>query len=160
MRFRPARAGVNDRADVLATQRGGEPSRHEPIHDLHALDVARGCHDLEQRRVERQRALELCKVGGARLAKQLRLLSVGAVGVGVIHAIDVLHDREARRSKRVGEQKRAGVSPVRRDARARELVVMIGRKAASDDRAGRGKVNRQLVRDGRMLDIGDALRSE
>ena len=40
------RAGMNDRADVLATQGGSKPSRHKPIHDLHALDVTRGCHDL------------------------------------------------------------------------------------------------------------------
>ena len=49
------RAGMNDRADVLATQCGGQPFRHKPIHDLHALDVTRGGHDLDQSRVDRQR---------------------------------------------------------------------------------------------------------
>ena len=68
---------------MLATQRRGEPARHEPVHDLHALDVAGGRHDLEKRTVERQRALELCKIGDARLAQQLRLLSAGALGSAV-----------------------------------------------------------------------------
>jgi hypothetical protein len=63
------RAGVNDRPDVLAAQRGSEPARHESVHDLHAFDVARGRHDLEQRAVERQRALELRKIGAACLAE-------------------------------------------------------------------------------------------
>jgi hypothetical protein len=140
MRSGRVRAGPDDRPDMLATQRGGEPSRHEPVHDLHALDVARVCHDLDERTVDRQRALELCKVGSARLAEQLRLLSAGAFGVGGIHPIDVLHDREAGRSERVGEQKRARVGPVRRDTRARELVVVIGRKGTPDNGAGRGEV--------------------
>ena len=34
------RAGMNDRANVLATQRRREPARHEPVYNLHALDVA------------------------------------------------------------------------------------------------------------------------
>ena len=39
-------------------------------------------------------------------------------------------------------------------------MVVIGRKGAADDRAGRGEVDRELARDGRVLDIGDALRRE
>jgi hypothetical protein len=44
-----------------------------------------------------------------------------------------------------------------RDARARELMMVIRRKGAPNDRAGRGEVNGELVRDGGVLDIGDAL---
>jgi hypothetical protein len=51
------RAGADDRPDVLAAQRRGEAARREPVHDLYALEVARGRHDLEERAVERQRAL-------------------------------------------------------------------------------------------------------
>jgi hypothetical protein len=49
---------------------------------------------------------------------------------------------------------------VNRDARGRELVVVIRRKGAPDDRAGRGQVDRELVGDGGVLDVGDALRRE
>jgi len=69
--------------------------------------VARGGHDLEKRAVERQRAFELRELGGARLAQQLCLLSLGSLGIGAVHPIHVLDDREAGRSERVGEQKRA-----------------------------------------------------
>ena len=48
--FRLSRAGVNDRSDMLAAQRGGEAARHESVHDLHAVDMARGRHDFQQRR--------------------------------------------------------------------------------------------------------------
>lgn len=51
---------MNDRPNVLATQRRGESAWHEPVYDLHALDVAGSCHDLEKRTVKGQRALELC----------------------------------------------------------------------------------------------------
>ena len=34
------RAGLDDRSDVLAAQRRGQPARNEPVHDLHMLDVA------------------------------------------------------------------------------------------------------------------------
>ena len=71
----------------------------------------------------------LYKVGRTRLAKQGRVLPAGALRVGVIHSINVLHNREACRSQRISEQKRAGVSSMGRDARGGELVVMIGRKA-------------------------------
>jgi hypothetical protein len=56
-----ARAGTSsdDRPDVFSTQRSGEPAPHEPVHELHAFKVAHGCHDLDERAVERQRALEL-----------------------------------------------------------------------------------------------------
>ena len=42
-----ARTSVDDRPDMLAAQRGGEPAGDEPVDDLHALDVARGRHHLE-----------------------------------------------------------------------------------------------------------------
>jgi hypothetical protein len=101
---------------MLATQRGGEPARHESVHNLYALDVARGCHDLKERSVERERALELCEVGNARLREKLRLLPTRTLGVSSVHPIDVFHDREAGRSERVGEQKRTRVSAVIWDA--------------------------------------------
>ena len=47
-----------------------------------------------------------------------------------------------------------------RDAEIWELMVVIGRESTGYNRAGGGEVNRELVRDGRMLDIGDALRGE
>ena len=49
-----ARAGVDDRPDMLATQRGGEPARHESVHDLHVCEMARRCHHFHERTVERQ----------------------------------------------------------------------------------------------------------
>jgi hypothetical protein len=55
--FRPSGASVNDRPDMLAAERGGEAARQESVHDLHAFNVARGRHDLQQRAVERQRAI-------------------------------------------------------------------------------------------------------
>src|SRR6202035_4844096 len=106
-----------------------------------------------ERAIERQRALELRKFGGARLPAELRLLPVGTMGIGGVHPVHVLHDREARSSQRVGQQKRAGVSPVEPDARGRELMMVIRRKGTPNDRAGRGKVNGELVRDGGGLDI-------
>ena len=104
--------------------------------------------------------MKLRKFGGARLPEQLRLLPVGTVGIGGVHPVHVLHDREAGGSQRVGKQKCAGVGPVERDARGRELMMVIRRKGAPNDCAGRGEVNGELVRDGGMLDIGDALRRE
>jgi hypothetical protein len=100
------------------------------------------------------------RVGDARLTEQLRLLPVGPLGIGGVHPIHVLRDREAGRSERVGEQKRASVGPVRRDARGREFVVMIRREGAPDDRAGRGEMNGELTSDRRVLEVGDALRRE
>jgi hypothetical protein len=102
----------------------------------------------------------LYEVGGARLAKQLRLLPARALRVGVIHPINVLHDREACRSERISEQKRAGVGSVGRDARGGELVVVVGRKGAPHDRASGGKVDRKLVRYGGVLEVGHAFRRE
>src|SRR4029077_2418407 len=76
-----SRASVNDRPNVLATQRRIEPAWNEPVYELHALEVAGSCHDLEKRTVKRQRALELCKIGDVRLAQEPRLLSAGVFGV-------------------------------------------------------------------------------
>ena len=39
-------------------------------------------------------------------------------------------------------------------------MMVIGRKGAAHDRAGGREVNRELARDGRVLDVGDALRRE
>src|SRR5262249_35677522 len=89
--------------------------------------------------------LSFRELGGARFAEQLRLLPVGSLGIGGVDPIHVLDDREASRSERVGDQKRAGVGAVRRDARGRELVVMIGREGAADDRAGRHEMNGELI---------------
>lgn len=151
---------MNYRPDVLATQRRSEPAGNEPVHHLHPLDVLRVRHDLEERAIERQRALDLGKFGGARLPEQLRLLPVGPIGITGVHPVHVLHDREAGGSQRVGQQKRARVSPVQRDARVRKLMMVIRRKGAPNDRAGGGEVNGELARDGGVLDIGDALRRE
>jgi hypothetical protein len=102
----------------------------------------------------------LCEIGRARLAKEFRFLSVWTLRVGIVHAIDVFDDGEARRSKRVSEQKRAGVGAVRGQAGARKLMMMIRRKGAADDSAGGGQVDRKLVRDRAMLDVGDAFRRQ
>jgi hypothetical protein len=64
---------VNDRPDVLAAQRRSEPAWNESVHDLHALDVSRVRHDIEERAIERQRSPELRKFGGARFPKQLHI---------------------------------------------------------------------------------------
>ena len=54
---------------MFAAQRSGQPAWNESVHELHALEMARGRHDFDERAIERQRSLLLCKVGGARLAK-------------------------------------------------------------------------------------------
>ena len=89
---------------MLAAQRGGEPAGLKPVDELHALDVARRRHDLDERAVERQRALQLREVGGARLAQEFRLLSPGAIRIRVVDPVHVLHDRQAGRTERVGQQ--------------------------------------------------------
>jgi hypothetical protein len=122
--------------------------------------VSRVRHDLEECTVERQRTLKFLKLGGARLAEELRPLPVGSMGISGVHPVHVLHDRKAGSSQRVSEQKCAGVCPVERDARGRELMMVIRRKGAPHDRAGRREVDGELVCDGRVLDIGDALRRE
>src|SRR5262245_47224477 len=75
-----ARAGINDRPDVLATQRRSEPVGNQSVHDLHALNVPRVRHDLEERAIDWKRTLQLCKLGGACLPEQLRLFPVGTIG--------------------------------------------------------------------------------
>ena len=142
MRSGRSRAGVNDRPNVLATQRRGEPAWHEPVYDLHALEMVGSCHDLEKRTVERQRAPELCKIDDVGLAQKLRLLSARVLGVGGVHSVHVLHDREASRAQRVRQQECTRVSPVDWNARVRELVVVIRRERTAHNRAGRGEVNR------------------
>ena len=97
---------------MLATQRRSEPAWHKTVYDLHALDVAGSCHDLQKRAIKRQRALELCNIGDGRLAQQLRLLSAGALGVVGIYTVHVLHDCEASSAQRVRQQECPRVSPV------------------------------------------------
>ena len=126
---------MNDGPDVLATQRRSELARNEAVHELNALDVPRVAHDLKERAIEWQRALQLRKFGGARLTEQLRLFPIGTLGISGVHPVHVLHDREARSSQRIGEQKCAGVGPVKRDARGRELMMMIRRKYNGDGAA-------------------------
>jgi hypothetical protein len=81
MRSDRSRASTNDRPNVLAAQRPGERAWDWPVYDLHALEVAGRCHDLEKRTVKGQRALDLCKVSDVRLAQKLRLLAAGTLGV-------------------------------------------------------------------------------
>ena len=57
----------------------------------------------------------------------------------------------------IGQQEGSGVGPVMGDARAGELVVMVGREGAADHGAGGGQMDGQLVGNGRVLYIGDAL---
>src|SRR5215475_12388175 len=147
-----------DRPDVLATQRRSEPAGNESVYDLHALDVPRVRYHIKERTIQWERALYLRKVGGARLPEQLCLFPIGPIGISGVHPIHVFHDREAASSQRVGEQKCSGVGSMQRDTRVRELMMVIRRKCAPHDRAGRGEVNCELVRDGGVLDIGDALR--
>jgi hypothetical protein len=90
----------------------------------------------------------------------MRPLPVGPIGVGGVHSVHVFHDREAGSAQCVGEQKCAGVGPVERDARGRELMMVIRRKGAPHDRRGCGEVNGKLVRDRWVLDIGDVVRRE
>ncbi len=152
---------MDDRPGVLAAQRGREPARNKTVHDLHARDVARVRHDLDQRPIERQRGLlHLRQIRKAGLAQQFGPFAVRPVGVGGVHTVDVLDDREAGGAKRVRDEERAGVGAMRRDARRRELMVVVRREGAAHDRAGRGEMDGELARHGRMLDIGDAFRRE
>ena len=73
-------------------------------------------HNLEERAVERQRAFMLRELSGAVLAEQLRFFPVGPIRIGGVNPINVLHDRQAGSSERIGEQKRACVGAVRRNA--------------------------------------------
>ena len=115
-RSRRTRARVDDGPNVFAAQRRGEPARNESVHDLHALQVARGRHDVQQRPVDRQRAHLCCEIGGARFADQVRRRSDSSMWIGVIDTIDVLDDREPSGAQRVGDEKGTRVRPVRRDA--------------------------------------------
>ena len=110
------RAGLDDRPDMRAAQRSGQAAWNETIHDLHPLDVARIRHDLDERTVERQRSLVLREVGGACLAKQLRLLPVRALRWDRSPSTSSTMVRPA--AERVGEQKRARVSTVSGEARS------------------------------------------
>ena len=86
--------------------------------------------------------------------------SASSTWIGVVHAVDVLHDREPSGTECVGDKKCTRVRAVRRDARGRELVVVIRRKGAAHDRAGGAEMDRELIRDGRVLDVGDPFRRE
>ena len=65
--------------------------------------MCRALVHLEERAIEWQRALELRKFGGARFPEQLRLFPIGTLGIGGVHPVHVLHDREARSSQRISE---------------------------------------------------------
>ncbi len=47
-----ARTGVNDRAHMLAAQRGCEPAGGKPVDNLHPLDMAGSRHQLQKHAVE------------------------------------------------------------------------------------------------------------
>lgn len=66
---------MNDCPNVFATQRYGESPSYKTIDDLHALKVAGSLHDVEQRTVKRQRALQHCESSEVSLAQQLRLFT-------------------------------------------------------------------------------------
>ena len=74
---------------MLAAQRRSELAWNEAVHELHALDVPRVGHHLEERAIEWQRTLELRKFGGARLTEQLRLFPIGTLGVSGVHPVYV-----------------------------------------------------------------------
>jgi len=102
--------------DMFTAQRGGKPARHESVHDLHALEVARGRHDFEECAVDRQSARLHYEIGGARFANESSRRSVGSIWIGVIYTVDVLHDREPSGSKCVGDKKCTRVRAMGRDA--------------------------------------------
>ena len=154
------RAGANDCPDVLTTQRGGQPAWHQSIDNLHALNMACSRHDLNERTVKRQRTGMFFKLFGAGLSNELRLRRGGPVGVDGVYAIDILHDGEASGAQRIGQQKRPGVGSVVRNARIRKLVVVVRRKGTPHHSAGRAKVDRKLAIQGRVLDVGNALRGQ
>ena len=110
-----ARPCVDDRPNMLATQRGGEPAQHESVHDLHTLDVSRCCHYIEERTIERQRAFVRCEVGDGGLPEELRLLPTRTFGAVVYTPSTSSTIVKPGRSERVGDQKRTRVSPVIRD---------------------------------------------
>src|SRR5262245_10341828 len=80
--------------------------------------------------------------------------------IGVIHTVDVLHDRQSSGAKCVGDKKCTRVGPMWWDAGGRELVVVIRRERAADDRAGGGEMDRELSRDRPVLDVGHSFRCE
>jgi hypothetical protein len=47
MRAQAGRTSADDCSDMRAAQRSGQPAWYESVHELHALDVARGRHDLQ-----------------------------------------------------------------------------------------------------------------
>jgi len=89
---RRTRAGVDDGPDIFAAERRGQPAGYESVHDLHALDVPRVGHDIEECRVDLQRASARCELGRGRFADELRRGSAVTMWIGVTHTVDVLHD--------------------------------------------------------------------
>ncbi len=83
------------------------------------------------------------------------MLPVCSLGVCRINTIHVFNDRESCRAEGIGQKECTCVSTVRGNARTWEFVVVVRRKGASDHGAGSREVNRQLVGDCRMLDIGN-----
>ena len=131
------RAGTDNGADMLSTQSRCEPARHESVDNLHTLNVARVRHDFQERTVKRQCAWLFREFGITHLANQLRILSIGAIGIGAVHAIHILHDRETSCPKRIRDQERTRVRPVNRDTGGWELMVVIGRIGATHDCSAR-----------------------
>ena len=116
MRSGWTRARADDGPDMFTVQRRGKPARHEPVHDLYAFEVAGGRHDFEKCPVDRQSARMRCEIGGARFANELSRRSSGSTWIGVIHTVDVLHDRKPSGSECVGDQKCTRVRRISRDA--------------------------------------------
>ena len=116
----------------MAAQRCREPSGNQSVDELDARQVAGIGHHLDQRAVERQRALLLGKRIEAGAVQQFRLSCVRPLRVCGVDAIHILDDGQAGSAERVGDQEGAGVGPMRWDARGREFMVVIGRKGAAD----------------------------
>jgi hypothetical protein len=81
------RARADNGPDMFTAQRRGEPAWYQSVHDLHALQVARGRHDFEQCTVDWQRARPCREVGDARFANELRRRSAGSMWVGVVDTV-------------------------------------------------------------------------
>jgi hypothetical protein len=101
---------------MFSAQRRGKPAWNESVHNLHALEVARGCHDVEECAVDRQGARAPREVGGARFANESSPRSRDRVRIGIVHAVDILHDGESSGSKCIRDEKGTRVCPMGRDA--------------------------------------------
>jgi hypothetical protein len=66
-----ARTGANDRAYMLAAQRGCEPARDKPVDNLHPFDMAGDRHQFQKHAVEGQRTPGLGEVGNPGLEYEM-----------------------------------------------------------------------------------------